>query len=166
MKPRPRIRKTVKWGGAAVTMLLGVLWIGSGWYWWPGVRWRNVDLSVGHGQASITHFVDDLSGPLNSACGLVPGPGVESLYAQSFDLKPWFGHHDTVGLYGTVRIPLWTPVALALLVTVAAWRLDIVADRRARLNLCPKCHYDRTGLAPTVTCPECGSQPAEPAPHA
>ena len=31
MKPHPRIRKTIKWGGAAVTVLLVVVWIGSGW---------------------------------------------------------------------------------------------------------------------------------------
>ena len=31
MKPHPRIRKTIKWGGAAATVLLVVVWIGSGW---------------------------------------------------------------------------------------------------------------------------------------
>ena len=31
MKPHPRIRKTIKWGGAVVTVLLVVAWIGSGW---------------------------------------------------------------------------------------------------------------------------------------
>ena len=30
MKPHARIRKTVKWGGAAMTVLLVVVWIGSG----------------------------------------------------------------------------------------------------------------------------------------
>jgi hypothetical protein len=29
VKPHPRIRKTIKWGGAAVTVLLAVVWIGS-----------------------------------------------------------------------------------------------------------------------------------------
>jgi hypothetical protein len=32
MKPHPRIRKTIKWGGAAVTVLLVVLWIAGGWW--------------------------------------------------------------------------------------------------------------------------------------
>jgi hypothetical protein len=27
MKPHPRIRKTIKWGGAAVTVLLAVVWL-------------------------------------------------------------------------------------------------------------------------------------------
>ena len=32
MKPHPRIRKTIKWGGAVVTVLLVVVWIASGWW--------------------------------------------------------------------------------------------------------------------------------------
>jgi hypothetical protein len=32
MRPHPRIRKTIKWGGATVTLLLVVLWIGSNWW--------------------------------------------------------------------------------------------------------------------------------------
>ena len=39
----------------------------------------------------------------------------------------------------------------------AARRLDALATRRARLNLCPKCNYDRTGLAATAVCPECAA---------
>src|SRR5438045_122692 len=32
MKPHPRIRKAIKWGGAAVTVFFVVVWIGSGWW--------------------------------------------------------------------------------------------------------------------------------------
>ena len=31
MKPHPRVRKTIKWGGAVVTVVLLVVWIGTGW---------------------------------------------------------------------------------------------------------------------------------------
>jgi hypothetical protein len=51
------------------------------------------------------------------------------------------------------------PLALA---TVLAWRLDWLdarAARRARLNLCPKCNYDRAGIAKDAVCPECGALP-------
>ncbi len=54
-------------------------------------------------------------------------------------------------------VPFWTPAALMLVVTMIAWRLDTFARRRARLNLFPKCNYDRTGLASDVVCPECGT---------
>jgi hypothetical protein len=65
-----------------------------------------------------------------------------------------------------VGIPLWLPLAPTLLATAAAWRLDALARRRACAGLCPKCGYDRAGLAASAVCPECGSLPAEPAPHA
>ncbi len=45
-------------------------------------------------------------------------------------------------------------------ITAAAWRFDTLARRRASLNLCPKCNYDRTGLAVGAVCPECGRLPA------
>ena len=32
MKPHPKLRKTITWGGAAVTVLLVVVWIGSSSY--------------------------------------------------------------------------------------------------------------------------------------
>jgi hypothetical protein len=44
-----------------------------------------------------------------------------------------------------------------LALSILGWRLDILAGRRAQLNLCPKCNYDRAGLAPGAVCPECGS---------
>ena len=56
-------------------------------------------------------------------------------------------------------IPLWPVPAVSLLVTAFTWRLDTLARRRARLNLCPKCDYDRAGLGVDVKCPECGTAP-------
>ena len=60
-------------------------------------------------------------------------------------------------------MPLWVP---ALLLAIAVWRLDTLARLRAKLNLCPKCNYDRAGLAVGAACPECGLKPAESAVHA
>ena len=41
----------------------------------------------------------------------------------------------------------------------ATWGYDVYARQRSK-GLCPKCCYDRTGLAPTSICPECGMRSA------
>jgi rubrerythrin len=48
---------------------------------------------------------------------------------------------------------------MTAITTALAWRLDTFARRRARLNLCPKCNYDRAGIAGDAKCPECGALP-------
>ena len=87
MKPHPRVRKTIKWGGAVVTVLLLLVWFGSLCYNSPNyfVRWL---------------------GPCGPA-------SPKTLF------------------------PLWVPCIFAL-ATIVASRLDTLARRRARLNLCPK----------------------------
>ncbi|HMN39846.1 MAG TPA: hypothetical protein PKE29_03310 [Phycisphaerales bacterium] len=57
-------------------------------------------------------------------------------------------------------MPLWAPMLIAVAFSAAAWRFDILARRRERLNLCPKCNYDRVGLSPGAVCPECGTRSA------
>jgi hypothetical protein len=57
-----------------------------------------------------------------------------------------------------VVVPLWVPLTISFGATLAAWRLDALARRRAGLNLCPKCNYDRAGIAKDAVCPECGAK--------
>jgi len=163
MKPHPRIRKTAKWGGAVVTVLLAVVWLGSGWYL---VRW-----GIAPGWAVFTecgrcdvvyapHFYNGHGAP---SVERREGPGA-SRGPAPFRLG-WRYFH---GLYGkpTDRggqeehwwVPHWPFVAIAAFVTVLGWGADFRASRRARLNCCPKCNYDRTGLAASTVCPECGSK--------
>jgi hypothetical protein len=59
-----------------------------------------------------------------------------------------------------ILMPFWVPLTLVLALTAAAWRLDTLARRRARLNHCPTCNYDRRGLPAASPCPECGVVPA------
>jgi len=54
-------------------------------------------------------------------------------------------------------LPLWIPSLLCTAGTIFAWRLDDIARRRVRAGFCPKCDYDRTGLAAGAVCPECGA---------
>ncbi len=49
-----------------------------------------------------------------------------------------------------------TMVLGAALIAGALWKLPWSRPR----GLCARCDYDRTGLAPTAVCPECGKAPA------
>jgi len=147
MKPHPRIRKTVKWGGAAMTLLLVVLWAASLQvvYTWTC---RPTDyIQVATGVVRILH----------SAKGR-EGVGFEALRAPGLRMPMWsFGWSRNSDRW-VLRMPLWPAIGAALAATVIAWRLDTLARRRARLNVCAKCNYDRMGLAAGAVCPECGSK--------
>ena len=51
-----------------------------------------------------------------------------------------------------LTLPLWIPLALAAIPTLALWR----RDRRPGPGHCPTCHYNLTGNTSGV-CPECGT---------
>lgn len=113
MKPHPGIRKTIKWGGALVTLLLLVVWIHD---------IREFMITGGEPRhRGLWRWMD-----LPGVCGLPPLIGVFTIAA-----------------------------------TLTAWRLDVLARRRARIGLCAKCHYDRAGLAASTVCPECGTAPVD-----
>jgi hypothetical protein len=63
---------------------------------------------------------------------------------------PSYSQFDTD--FRILEIPLWIPWVLVAAPTAWLWWLD----RRTPHSLCPKCRYDRTGLAPDAACPECG----------
>jgi hypothetical protein len=155
MKPHPRIRKTIKWTGAAVTVLLLVVWIGSGWWglWW----WNSGGDCAAVAMGSVVMGTQDYPVPA-SATGL----SIEHSVPKSFRWWFWSSDHNGPTAW-QVFIPLWLPLSGMLLATAIAWRLDTLARRRAQLNLCPKCTYDRTGLAPNAKCPECGASAGGPA---
>lgn len=154
MNPHPRIRRTIKWGGLALCLLLAGVWVRSECVLevLTGARWQ---VSWSKGAIDIWKLVFPHQ---NSAHIVAPVGGVGP--------RMWWCHTESNGPEWGLAIPLWIPLAPTLLATTAAWRLDALARRRARAGVCPKCHYDRTGVAPYAVCPECGSQPAEPAQHA
>ncbi len=156
MKPHPRIRKTIKWGGAVVTVLLGVVWIGS--LWW------------------LANHTSPFGNSEQVGCGAVwivrshsPNAGIASAifqvrrHSEQPVWTPVWGSHGMPGGW-YLRLPLWLPMTFLVAITLAAWRVDTLARRRARLNLCPKCNYDRTGLrgGAGAVCPECGALPSSP----
>jgi ssDNA-binding Zn-finger/Zn-ribbon topoisomerase 1 len=144
MRPHPKIRKTIKWGGVAVTVLLVVVWIGSGWCevgfhstaWW---------IMLQHGSLYLERD---------------PTQGWNTAWYAYRDVGPW---DASARSWASLRdhwqclIGLWIPSLCAALVTAIAWRLDTLARRRERINHCPKCNYDRAGIAAGAVCPECGA---------
>jgi len=148
MKPHPRIRKTVKWGGAAVTVLLVAAWVGS----------VPIDIEWTRPGRMIYHF--ELGSFVVQRSEVDNRPFFQGLHWSRHPrpyLRLWW-HSWIFPTYWVVSIPLWPFILAALGTTVAAWRLDVLARRRQYTH-CPKCNYDRTGLAPGAVCPECGSKP-------
>jgi hypothetical protein len=151
VKPHPRIRKTIKWGGAVVALLLVAIWVWSGWRYayWNG---RHIMVGVSCGRV-VADVHDSLTPPehrgLHSG-DVAPNPAVGSRFWN----KPaaW----RAPGLVGGV-IPMWCIVPATVLVSTIAWRLDAIARARAAVPRCPRCGYDRTGLPLLAECPECGS---------
>ena len=148
-KLKRRVRKTVKWGGAGLSVLLVVVWIGSGW------RTHDWTMAGGHtgalyrGRLVVNHLNDRVfPGALVRAQSASTLPG----FQWWFDWQDWWGGR-------IVSIPLWPAVLLSLLATAAAWRADAKYLRRVREGACPACGYDRAGLAAGSLCPECGKQP-------
>jgi hypothetical protein len=157
MRPHPRIRKTIKWGGAAVTVLLVVVWIGSGWVFVTHSGGEDPFVEIRGGEFS---FSQPGPGPVVSrtTCGL-------NAHRVCQTWLPRWNGGSSGGLANwhlELNIPLWLPVVAFAIPTAAAWVYESRYRRRAKLNLCPHCGYDRTGLAggAGAVCPECGKLPA------
>ena len=144
MKPHPRIRKTVKWGGAVVSVVLLAAWVGCNWWW---VQWKAAGGGVVIVSAGRITVGDVGSG--GSFSGWKVGT-----YRGALE---WWYMSNWTGSVWWIDTPLWIPVVPTLLVTAAAWRMDLALRRRERMGKCAKCGYDRTGLALGAVCPECGA---------
>jgi len=127
------------------------LWVGSAWWsaGWTSSVGTTVRISAGRLLLGVEAFATDT--PRLA--------GWHARHLQRFDCEWGFGASG----FATLAIPGWVFVLSLLAVTVAAWQPDLIARRRARLNHCPACNYDRCGIPGTSPCPECGAVPAAPA---
>ena len=156
MKPHPRIRKAIKWGGAALCVFILVVWGASGWWWVQAYASNGWVGSVFAGRLAIGTYA-------------LPVPWTTSIRMAAVSKPPeffWWFDLESYSGDGYIEIPLWAIAAPLAGITAIAWRLDTLARRRARAGLCPKCRYDRAGLAPGAVCPECGAAAHPPAPAA
>ena len=148
VKPHPRIRKFLKWGGVVGSIVLCTVWIGSAFvecgYEDP---YRHL-LYLYEGEFSYYHIslTDKSSG------------GVLKWNSHPYSGLRWLPKHGPTNLGWFVVLPLWPFVLVSTATTAAAWRMDTLAQRRKRFGGCPACGYDRAGLAADAPCPECNTK--------
>ena len=167
MKPHPRIRKTIKWGCAAVTVLLVVVWIGSGWGYASWSSPRGDHAAVFGGMARVRFVLDEQV--VRNPPPLAPGEDRRRQWIGPagwdwrfrFDGTP---RHESrfefraIDGFELVDVPIWPLPVCTGAMWLWAWRRDLVTRYRNSVKHCPKCNYDRTGLASGAVCPECGSR--------
>lgn len=59
-----------------------------------------------------------------------------------------------------IQLSHWYPLAPPALASLALGLTSRLLRRRPPPSLCPACAYDRSGLPPSATCPECGQTAA------
>ena len=148
MRILPAVRKSVKWGGAALVVGLATAWIGSAWWYVVSPTFGAHQFGLGLGRLSW-----------------LTEPSAASVFGSwywrecsNFPFFWWFQYTTgpkRCGLY----IPLWPALLITLIATGFAWRADLIAHRLAMISSCMKCGYSRTGLAAGAVCPECGAAP-------
>lgn len=151
MKPHPRMRKTVKWVGPLLTVLLIVGSIGSGWLAPEWIDTKGSQYGIWAGRVYYMQRANTGFRPGFNWFNEKIGPGYH---------WAWWFYADNTLLWGwRICIPLWAPALASLVATMLAWRFDLIARRRDRAHLCRGCNYDRTGLPAGAVCPECGAGP-------
>lgn len=164
MKPRRKIRALIKWSGAVVTVVLLVVWVGSAWCYF-GIR----SMAPGGGSVQLQYGCIEISwikslpfNPLNNShidCGTWNGGGGPHM------IWKFYRFHEPPIIFRSVGIPLWPLIIAAGIGVFLMFRTDRRRARIAKLNLCPKCGYSRTGLPDDRACPECGSLVHSPPAH-
>ncbi len=148
MKPHPRIRKMVKWGGTLVSVVLLVVWVGSGWWYVQTVIPGGTLLQLGAGTAIVSR-----------KAGLPRQfTGIHWMANRSHRFE-WAARSGRLPDERYLVVPLWPPLITSVCAAGVAWRLDFLTRRRARIGHCVKCNYNRAGLAGGARCPECGAMP-------
>lgn len=167
---RKAARKSCKWGGAVVTVLLIVVWIGSPWYqahvgWFKTKSYISATVYIG---TFFVYWDEHPAAPPFTIWYLERATGRQ--WERWLSLRgQWGVGRDQVAkaatdvTLSTVAFPIWLPLVVVLVGTCLVWRADIRAMRRAREGLCAACGYDLVGVVGVVgvagtaaVCPECG----------
>lgn len=162
MRPRPKLRTLCRWMLTILTVMIVVVWIGSGWYtlesnWlepMPSDELIAIDYEIGpfillcDGTFIIfsPHHNLDFSALIKNGWSLDP--------QSQFNILLWAWRWNEGG--GS-QFPLWFPALFAAIPAGLMWRNEIIARRR-KPGMCKKCGYDISGLVGKDACPECGTK--------
>lgn len=84
----------------------------------------------------------------------------QTLRHPNYHTELWSGQSATApGSAATpvsVTVPIWFIAVVTVAPSAFIWRRDVLIKRRARVNYCPACNYNRHGLPAGAVCPECG----------
>ena len=172
MKRRGRVRRVSKWActGLAVVVVGGT--VASRWrqLTWSSPKWPMPYTAVWLSRGCLVAMQWPHKAQSASGVSTPDVPGWEWGWTNPPGRSPrvtdWHYGFSYAGSPSSFifRMSLVYPVLLATLAASLLWRWDFVARRRERVGLCPKCGYDRRGIAADAPCPECGKK--EPAPAA
>ena len=145
----------MKWGGAVASTILLIAWVGS---IFVNVGWTSLGGDgIGYGTGGVSLWQGHIPVPSAQAGWYMP--------PNDPQLSFWFVYEAWGNNGWALFVPLWIPLGFAVVFTADAWYMAARTRRGDFRHLCTKCGYDRTGLAPSAVCPECGT-PAPDAPAA
>jgi hypothetical protein len=138
-----------KWVGLLWVAVVGAANIAS--VWWSVVNWQ-----------AAWGFIWVQSGYVAVAWGDYAGlgkPGFNMFWRLPSVMRVQWWPHLSQTPFHSVLIPLWIPLVVVAAATALLWTADRRGTQRESGGRCPKCQYDRRGLAPDAKCPECGTIP-------
>ena len=150
MRCRTVIRKSAKWGGATVAILLAALWVGSAW-WGGEYRPTQYSVHLAMGQVSVAWYAFPGQGQ-----GRIWGPATGR--PVPVGVRWWFAHGDVPRAMAYWSMPIWMPTLIVAGLAAWAWQRDFVATNCDGTARCTKCGYSLAGLPPRTACPECGNK--------
>jgi hypothetical protein len=133
-----------KWGGLLLGAAMVAFLVWSDTHWTSMTPTEHWNFCFQHGSVYITELPQFWIG------GWSRPPPPETFHWWPGRTLDW----NPIPYY-----PLWPVPALLLGGSAIAWVAEAVARRRSLADSCVKCKYDRTGIAATARCPECGTMP-------
>lgn len=153
MKKLARVKSIARWTAWVLAVLLPAMWVFTCW----GDALAKVQVAPNHTYvgAGLTNGLlflgtDDGSVLLPSFCEIRRYPIVPSA---------WWPYADSRPSGRSVWIPLWIPGLAAIGASIWFYRDHQREKMRGFIGCCRACGYDRSGLAESAPCPECGAAP-------